>query len=221
MKLGDQFPNFEAETNEGPIKFYDWLGDSWCMFFSHPADFTPVCTTELGRAAELHSEFQKRGIKLIAMSCDPVESHQGWIKDIEGLSSSLNEGDFKIPIIADPKRELAVKFQMLDPDEIDKEGIPLPARAVFIIGPDKKLKLSILYPATTGRNFVELLRVIDSLKLTAAKKVATPADWKMGDPAMVVPSLSKEEADKLFPNGYELKEVPSGKQYLRMTTDYQ
>jgi 1-Cys peroxiredoxin 6 len=220
MKLGDVFPNFDAETNEGPIKFYDWLGDSWGILFSHPADYTPVCTTELGRAAKLKPEFDKRNVKMIALSCDNVESHRGWIKDIEGYCPDLGAGGFKIPIIADPKRELAVQFGMLDPDEIDAAGIPLTARALFVVGPDKKLKLSILYPATTGRNFTEVLRVIDSLQLTAIKKVATPANWNMGDPAMVIPSLSDEEAKELFPGGFKTEELPSGRRYLRMTTDY-
>lgn len=221
MNLGDVFPNFEAETNEGDIKFYDWLGDSWGILFSHPADYTPVCTTELGNAAKLVPEFEKRGVKLIALSCDDAESHRGWIKDIEGYCPDLGSGGFKIPIIADPKRDLAVKFGMIDPDEKDAEGMPLTCRAVFVIGPDKKLKLSMLYPATTGRSFSEILRAVDSLQLTAQKKVATPANWKMGDSAMVVPSLSEEEAKAEFPGGFEVHEVPSGKQYLRTTKDYQ
>nr|CAC38779.1 glutathione peroxidase [Suberites domuncula] len=209
--LGQIFPNFEADTTEGPIKFHDWLGDGWGILFSHPADFTPVCTTELGTVAKLVPEFQKRNVKVIAISCDPVDSHKTWIKDIESYGKLSS---FGYPIIADKNRELAVQFGMLDPEEKDKAGLPLTARAVFIIGPDKKLKLSLLYPATTGRNFDEILRVVDSLQLTAYKKVATPANWKNGEKCMILPSVSKEDAEK-FP-GYETADVPSGKKYIRL-----
>uniref|UniRef100_A0A671V7L1 Peroxiredoxin-6 n=1 Tax=Sparus aurata TaxID=8175 RepID=A0A671V7L1_SPAAU len=208
--LGDEFPNFEADTTVGRIKFHDFLGSSWGILFSHPRDFTPVCTTELACAAKLTDEFKKRGVKMIALSIDSVEDHKAWI-------SSAADKDLPFPIIADDKRELSVKLGMLDPDERDKDGMPLTARCVFVVGPDKKLKLSILYPATTGRNFDELLRVIDSLQLTAQKKVATPVDWKPGDKVMVIPSLSEAEAANLFPNGVTTKEVPSGKKYLRYT----
>lgn len=214
MKLGDEFPNFEADTTIGRIKFYDWLGDSWGILFSHPKDYTPVCTTELGRVVELTDEFKKRGIKLIALSCDSVEEHNGWTEDIKACINYTS--DFPYPIIGDPKRELAIAFGMLDPEERDKTGIPLPARAVFVIGSDKRVKLSILYPATTGRNFAEILRVIDSMQLTANKKVATPVDWKVGDPCMVLPSLSPEEAQRLFP-AMQVKSLPSGKGYMRYT----
>jgi len=214
MKLGDEFPNFDADTTIGPIKFHDWLGDSWGILFSHPKDFTPVCTTELGRVAELTDEFKKRGIKMIALSCDSVEEHLGWTEDIKACINYT--GTFPYPIIADPKRELAISLGMLDPDEKDKTGIPLPCRAVFVVGSDKRVKMSILYPATTGRNFSEILRVIDSIQLTATKKVATPADWKVGDRCMVLPSLSQDEAQSLFP-GMEVKKVPSGKGYMRFT----
>lgn len=213
-KLGEVFPTFKASTSKGEIEFHEWIGDSWAILFSHPADYTPVCTTELGRVAKLVPEFEKRGCKLIALSCDSVDSHKGWIKDIQHHS---NLSDFPYPIIADDKRDLAVKFGMLDPDEIGKEGLPLTARCVFIIGPDKKLKLSILYPATTGRNFDEILRVLDSLQLTANKKVATPADWKNGQDCMVLPTVKPEDVPKLFPKGVRIEEVPSGKQYLRYT----
>ncbi|KXJ21808.1 Peroxiredoxin-6 [Exaiptasia diaphana] len=152
---------------------------------------------------------------MAALSCDDVESHKGWIKDIQDYSKL--KGDFPYPIIADPKRELAVLLGMVDPDEKDAKGLPLTCRAVFIIGPDKKLKLSILYPATTGRNFDEVLRVIDSLQLTATKKVATPVEWKSGGSCMVLPSISQEEAPKIFPKGVEVKEMPSGKKYMRFT----
>ncbi|XP_008305422.1 peroxiredoxin-6 [Cynoglossus semilaevis] len=216
LLLGDEFPNFEADTTIGRIKFHDFLGSSWGILFSHPRDFTPVCTTELACAARISDEFKKRGVKMIALSVDSVEDHRCWSKDVMAFNSAA-ESQLPFPIIADDKRELAVKLGMLDPDELDKDGIPLTARCVFVIGPDKKMKLSILYPATTGRNFDELLRVIDSLQLTAQKKVATPVDWKPGDKVMVIPSLSDAEAAQLFPNGVTTKELPSGKKYLRYT----
>ncbi|CAJ1071720.1 peroxiredoxin-6-like [Xyrichtys novacula] len=218
MLLGDVFPDFEAEATTGKIKFYEFLGDSWGILFSHPKDYTPVCTTELGRAARLSSEFSKRNVKMIALSIDGLEDHHGWTQDIlaynceESACSSL-----PFPIIADCKQELAVALGMLDPDEKDKNGTPLTARCVFIIGPDKRLKLSLLYPATTGRNFDEILRVVDSLQLTAGKQVATPADWKPGDCVMVSPSMSEEEAASMFPGGVYTKDLPSGKKYLRYT----
>ncbi|XP_071509452.1 peroxiredoxin-6-like [Diadema antillarum] len=217
LNLGDVFPDSEVDTSVGKLKFHEYFNDSWGILFSHPADYTPVCTTELGRVAQLTGEFEKRNVKLLALSCDDAESHKGWIKDIQSYSGFTSEWPY--PIIADPKRELAVKLGMVDPDEKDKAGMPLTARAVFIIGPDKKLKLSILYPATTGRNFDEILRVIDSLQLTATKKVATPVDWKRGDRCMVVPSLSDDDANKLFSKGFEKVQVPSGKGYIRLTPD--
>ncbi|XP_018525676.1 peroxiredoxin-6 [Lates calcarifer] len=216
LLLGDEFPNFEADTTIGRIKFHDFLGNSWGILFSHPRDFTPVCTTELACAAKISDEFKKRGVKMIALSIDSVEDHRNWSKDVMAFNSEA-ESALPFPIIADDKRELSVQLGMLDPDERDKDGMPLTARCVFVIGPDKKLKLSILYPATTGRNFNELLRVIDSLQLTAQKKVATPVDWKPGDKVMVIPSLSEAEATALFPNGVTTKELPSGKKYLRYT----
>ncbi|XP_022051519.1 peroxiredoxin-6 [Acanthochromis polyacanthus] len=214
--LGDVFPNFEADTTIGKIKFHDFLGDSWGILFSHPRDFTPVCTTELACAAKISNEFKKRNVKMIALSIDSVEDHKGWSKDVMAFNSD-GESPLPFPIIADDKRQLSVQLGMLDPDERDKDGMPLTARCVFVVGPDKKLKLSILYPATTGRNFDELLRVIDSLQLTAQKKVATPVDWKPGDEVMVIPSLSDAEAASLFTNGVTTKELPSGKKYLRYT----
>merc|ERR1712233_157700 len=176
LKLGDVVPNFSSDTTQGNIDFHSWIQDSWAILFSHPADYTPVCTTELGRVQMLSNDFAKRGVKLIALSCDEVDSHNGWIKDIIAYNN-LSTG-FSYPITADPKREVATLYGMMDPDEKDAKGIPLTCRAVFIIGPDKRLKLSLLYPATTGRNFDEILRVIDSLQLTATRKVATPVDWK-------------------------------------------
>jgi len=216
--LGAEFPDFKAETTHGPISFHSWLDGSWAILFSHPADFTPVCTTELAKVIELQPEFEKRGVKLIALSCDSVDCHKRWIDDIEAYNSRVTNDTKKIkyPIIADSDRELAVRFGMLDPDEKDSEGLPLPARAVFIVGPDKTVKLSILYPATTGRNFTEILRVVDSLQLTATKKVATPVDWRQGDACMVLPTLSQEQAKDIFPDHQQV-DLPSGKGYLRLT----
>ncbi|PWA20974.1 hypothetical protein CCH79_00007378, partial [Gambusia affinis] len=214
--LGEVFPNFEADTTSGRIKFHDFLGDSWGILFSHPADYTPVCTTELSRAAKLTDEFKKRGVKMIALSIDSIEDHKKWSKDVMAYGNDAGT-PLPFPIIADDKRELSVQLGMLDPDERNKDGLPLTARCVFVIGPDKKLKLSILYPATTGRNFDEILRAIDSLQLTAQKKVATPVDWKPGEKVMVIPSLPDSEASALFPNGVTTKEMPSGKKYLRYT----
>jgi len=215
--LGDVFPNFEADTTIGKIKFHDFLGDSWGILFSHPRDFTPVCTTELSCAALKSDEFKKRNVKMIALSIDSVADHLSWSKDVMSMAPELNDCPLPFPIIADHNRELSVQLGMLDPDELDKDGMPLTARCVFVVGPDKKLKLSILYPATTGRNFDEIIRVIDSLQLTAVKKVATPADWKPGDKCMVIPSLSDAEAAALFPNGVTTRDVPSKKTYLRYT----
>ncbi|XP_065202112.1 peroxiredoxin-6-like [Planococcus citri] len=216
--LGEVFPDFEADTTVGPIKFHDWLGDGWGILFSHPSDYTPVCTTELARVANLIPEFAKRNVKVVALSCDSVESHQGWINDIKSFGGIIGDG-FPYPIIADEKRDLAVKLGMLDPAEKDSKGLPLTCRAVFVINPDKKLALSILYPATTGRNFDEILRIIDSLQLTAVKKVATPVDWKNGSECMILPTLSEDEAQKNFAR-YSSVKVPSGKNYIRMTKDY-
>ncbi|XP_076315147.1 peroxiredoxin 6a [Tachypleus tridentatus] len=215
VNLGDTFPNFTADTTIGTIDFYDWIGDSWAILFSHPADYTPVCTSELGKSATLNPEFTKRGVKLIALSCDSVDSHKGWISDIKSYCK-FGPG-FPYPIISDEKRELAVKLGMLDPLEKDSQGLPLTCRALFIIGPDKKLKLSMLYPATTGRSFDEVLRVVDSLQLTENKKVATPVDWKQGGDCMVLPSVKDEDIPTLFPAGVKVVPMPSGKTYLRTT----
>eukprot|EP00066_Takifugu_rubripes_P009182 XP_003975892.1 PREDICTED: peroxiredoxin-6-like [Takifugu rubripes] len=218
LLLGQVFPDFEAETTIGTIRFHEFLGDSWGILFSHPRDYTPVCTTELGRAARLGGEFSKRQVKMIALSIDGVEEHRGWTKDILAYNCEESEScELPFPIIADSRRELAVALGMLDPDEKDKDGMPLTARCVFIIGPDKRLKLSLLYPATTGRNFDEILRAVDSLQLTASKRVATPADWKPGDCVMVPPSMSEEEASTMFPEGIYTKDLPSGRKYLRYT----
>lgn len=214
LTLGDVAPEFVADTTQGEIDFHKYIDGSWAILFSHPNDFTPVCTTELGAVGSYLPEFKKRGVKVLALSCNGVESHKAWIKDIESYTPGCS---VSYPIISDPKRELAVKFGMLDPDEKDASGIPLTARAVFIFGPDKKLKLSFLYPATTGRNFKEVLRVIDSLQLTATHSVATPVDWNHGDRVMVVPGLTNEQATAKFPKGFEQISVPSGKGYIRLT----
>lgn len=193
------------------------LHSRWGILFSHPRDFTPVCTTELGRAAKLAPEFAKRNVKLIALSIDSVEDHFAWSKDINAYNGAAPTEKLPFPIIDDKDRDLAILLGMLDPAEKDEKGMPVTARVVFIFGPDKKLKLSILYPATTGRNFDEILRVVDSLQLTASNPVATPVDWKKGESVMVLPTLPEEEAKQLFPKGVFTKELPSGKKYLRYT----
>ncbi|KAI6190925.1 1-Cys peroxiredoxin [Aphelenchoides bicaudatus] len=218
------FKRLMPETNKTFIRsFHEWIGDSWSILFSHPADFTPVCTTELARAAELAPEFQKRNVKMLALSSDSAELHSQWIKDIVSYSNSTTDGEkslsaetFPFEIIADEKRELIRQLGMEDLDERNTDGIPLAARAVFVIGPDRRLKLSILYPATTGRNFDEILRVIDSLQLTAMHNVATPADWRNGQVCMLNPRLSNAEANNQFPN-YSSCDVPSGREYIRFT----
>jgi thioredoxin-dependent peroxiredoxin len=203
-KLGDIAPNFSAQTTEGSVDFHEWLGDSWGVLFSHPADFTPVCTTELGAVAKIKSEFAKRNVKVLAVSVDSLVSHQGWIKDInETQACTMN-----FPIIADPERKVATAYDMIHPNADSTATV----RSVFIIGPDKKIKLTLTYPASTGRNFTEILRVIDSLQLTAKHKLATPADWKQGQDCIVVPAVSDEDAAKLFPIG-----VRKVKPYLRYT----
>eukprot|EP00285_Hemiselmis_virescens_P012225 CAMPEP_0173378256 /NCGR_PEP_ID=MMETSP1356-20130122/1440_1 /TAXON_ID=77927 ORGANISM="Hemiselmis virescens, Strain PCC157" /NCGR_SAMPLE_ID=MMETSP1356 /ASSEMBLY_ACC=CAM_ASM_000847 /LENGTH=220 /DNA_ID=CAMNT_0014331259 /DNA_START=31 /DNA_END=693 /DNA_ORIENTATION=+ len=214
LNLGITVPDFEAQTSDGPMKFHEYIEGSWAILCSHPADYTPVCTTELGHLNKIKDEFTKRGCKVMALSCNDVDSHKGWISDIEETQAC---GKFSYPIIADPSRELAVAWGMVDPVEKDAAGMPLTCRAVFVIGPDKKLKLSILYPASTGRNFDEVLRVIDSLQLTANHSVATPVNWKDGGDCMVVPSLTDEQATAKFPKGFKTTTTPSGKPYLRVT----
>jgi thioredoxin-dependent peroxiredoxin len=204
LRLGDLAPDFQIETTQGTIDFHSWLGDSWGMLFSHPADFTPVCTTELGKTALLKGEFEKKNVKVIAISVDSLESHQRWIPDIE----EVNGVKMNFPIIADPDKKIAELYDMIHPNASEKTTV----RSVFIIGPDKKIKLTLTYPASTGRNFTELLRVIDSLQLTSAYSVATPADWQDGDDTIIVPAVSTEDALVKFPKG--LKVV---KPYLRYT----
>jgi alkyl hydroperoxide reductase subunit AhpC len=203
VQLGDDAPDFTAETTDGKINLYEYLGDGWGVLFSHPKDFTPVCTTELGTVAKLKPEFDKRNTKVIAISVDPLESHKGWVGDIEETQGTK----LNFPIIADPDRTVADLYGMIHPNASDTTTV----RSVFVIGPDKKVKLTLTYPASTGRNFDELLRVIDSLQLTAKHKVATPADWKQGEDVIIVPAVSDEEAKERFG---EFKAV---KPYLRYT----
>lgn len=204
LQLGDKVPDFTQDSSEGTISFYDWAGDSWVILFSHPADYTPVCTTELGEAAKLKPEFDKRNVKILALSVDDAESHKGWIGDInETQSTTLN-----YPILADADKKVSDLYGMIHPNANAKVTV----RAVFIIDPEKKLRLTITYPPSTGRNFDEILRVIDSLQLTDHYQVATPVNWKDGDDCVVVPSISTEEAKAKFPKG-----VTEVKPYLRMT----
>lgn len=204
IRLGDVAPDFTADTTEGKIKFHDWLGNSWGILFSHPADFTPVCTTELGTVAKLRGEFDKRNVKVIAVSVDPVDSHNKWISDInETQGTKVN-----YPLIADPDFRVANLYGMVHPNESDKFTV----RSVFVIGPDKKVKLTITYPASTGRNFDEILRVIDSLQLTANYSVATPANWKQGEDVIITPAVKDEDIAAKFPKG--AKHIKS---YLRVT----
>ena len=204
LRLGDKAPNFRAQTTIGEIDFYEYLGDSWGVLFSHPADYTPVCTTELGRTALLKEEFAKRGVKVLAVSVDPIDKHHGWVKDINETQSC--EVDF--PLIADEDKKVSELYDMIHPNASATATV----RSLFIIGPDKTVKLMITYPASTGRNFHEILRVIDSLQLTANHSVATPANWQEGEDVIVVPAISTEDAIKKFPKG--VKEV---KPYLRYT----
>ncbi|MCU0346120.1 MAG: peroxiredoxin [Saprospiraceae bacterium] len=204
IRLGDIAPDFTAETTQGTIHFHEWLGDGWGLLFSHPADFTPVCTTELGRTAALKGEFDKRGVKAIALSVDPIESHFDWLKDIE----ETQHVTMNFPIIADPDRKVAELYDMIHPNASEKFTV----RTVFVIGPDKKVKMTLTYPASTGRNFLEILRVIDSLQLTANYSVATPAEWKNGEDVVIAPAIKDEDIPAKFPKGH--KRI---KYYLRMT----
>ncbi|CAB3225121.1 unnamed protein product [Arctia plantaginis] len=217
LYLGDTFPNFSANTTEGEIDFHTWLGDSWGILFSHPSDFTPVCTTELARVLTLLPEFTKRNTKVIGLSCDSIASHEEWCKDIQYYSGLYEDEKFPYPIIEDKDRQLAMKLGMVDKDELDNKGIPLSARAVFIVDPLKKFRLQLLYPATTGRNFTEILRVLDSLQITDKAKIATPVDWQVGDDCMVLPSVPQDQIATVFPQGIKEISLPSGKKYLRKT----
>ncbi|WP_438765735.1 peroxiredoxin [Kushneria sp. TE3] len=204
LQLGDTAPDFSQDSTEGTINFHEWLGDSWAILFSHPKDFTPVCTTELGEVARLKSEFDKRNTKAIGLSVDPIEDHHAWKGDIEETQGcGLN-----FPLLADADRSVSEKYGMIHPNANDT----LTVRSVFVIDPKKKVRLTLTYPASAGRNFQEILRVLDSLQLTDNEKVATPVNWRQGDDVIIVPSLSNEEAAKLFPQGWDEK-----KPYLRMT----
>ena len=204
LRLGDIAPNFKAKTTEGEIDFYEYLGDSWGVLFSHPADYTPVCTTELGKTALLKEEFAKRNVKVLAVSVDPLEKHMGWRNDINETQNCTVD----FPIIADEDKTVANLYGMIHPNASETFTV----RSLFVIGPDKKVKLTLTYPASTGRNFHEVLRVLDSLQLTAKYSVATPADWKEGEDVIVVPAVSTEDAQKKFPKGLKIV-----KPYLRYT----
>lgn len=204
LRLGDTAPNFTADTTEGPIDFYDYIGDSWAVLFSHPKDFTPVCTTELGECARIKPEFDQRGVKIIGLSVDPSDAHERWAKDIEETQGTAPN----FPLIADHDRRVADLYDMVHPNASDTMTV----RSVFVIGPDKKIKLTLTYPAATGRNFDEILRVIDSLQLTAKYSVATPVNWKDGDDVIIVPAVTDDEAKEKFPGGWK-----APKPYLRIT----
>lgn len=204
IRLGEVAPDFTAMTTEGEVSFHNWLGDSWGLLFSHPADFTPICTTELGRTASLKEEFDKRGVKVMAVSIDPLDSHHEWIKDIEETQNVK----MNFPIVADEDRKVAELYDMIHPAMTEKVTV----RTVFVIGPDKKVKLTLTYPPATGRNFQEILRAIDSLQLTANFSVATPADWEQGQDVVISPAISDEDAVTKFPKGFT-----TVKPYLRVT----
>jgi 1-Cys peroxiredoxin 6 len=218
IKLGAVFPNFECRTTKGNFKFHEFLqkGEQWTILFSHPKDFTPVCTTEIGKLHKQVGEYSRRGVKLIGLSCDSVEDHKVWSKDVLHVANEAGE-ELAFPIIADEKRVLASMLGMLDPLERDAAAMPLPARALFLIGPDKTNRLTLLYPATTGRDFSEVLRVVDSLKYTADPSLVTPANWKEGDRMMVAATVSEEtlQADPHKFANLEVKPLPSGKEYMR------
>ncbi|MFQ5544290.1 MAG: peroxiredoxin [Nitrospiria bacterium] len=204
LRLGDEAPDFSAETTEGKINFHEWLGDAWGILFSHPKDFTPVCTTELGTVAKILPELQKRNVKVLAVSVDPLDDHIGWIKDINETQNTT----VSYPIIADPEKNVAALYDMIHPNALDNMTV----RSVFVIGPDKKIKLTLTYPASAGRNFDEILRVVDSLQLTAKFSVATPANWKDGDDVIIAPAVSDDKIPSKFPKGHTVV-----KPYLRYT----
>ncbi len=204
LRLGDIAPDFTAETSEGVIHFHEWLGDGWAVLFSHPRDYTPVCTTELGAVARIKDEFDKRNTKVIAISVDPLDSHAGWIDDINETQNTI----VNFPLIADPDKTVANLYDMIHPNASDTATV----RSVFIIGPDKKIKLMLTYPASTGRNFAEILRVLDSLQLTANYSVATPANWENGQDCVVIPAIKTEDIPAKFPKGHTVI-----KPYLRTT----
>ncbi|MGQ9426990.1 peroxiredoxin [Gilvimarinus sp. F26214L] len=204
LHLGDTAPDFEVETTKGKIRFHDWIGDSWCFFFSHPADFTPVCTTEMGRTAQLAKDFEARNVKPLGLSTDTVEEHNKWILDVNDTQNT--QLDF--PIVADPNKEISQLYEMIHPGESDTSAV----RSVYIIDPKKKIRLMMTYPMAVGRNFDEILRVIDALQIGDKHRIATPADWTKGEKVIIPPSISNEEATKMFPQGWDEK-----RPYLRMT----
>ena len=204
IRLGDEAPDFTADTTQGPLSFHAWKGKSWAVLFSHPRDFTPVCTTELGRAAALKEEFEKRNCKMVGLSVDPVDSHVRWEQDITEVTGQK----VNFPMIGDPDRKVAMLYDMIHPNAADNVTV----RSVFIVGPDNKVKLTITYPQSTGRNFDEILRVIDSLQLTAGYQVSTPVDWKQGEDVIIIPAVSDADAMQKFPKGFVTK-----KPYLRVT----
>jgi alkyl hydroperoxide reductase subunit AhpC len=204
IRLGDEAPNFTAETTQGTVNFHEWLGDGWGILFSHPKDYTPVCTTELGAMAKLTEDFKQRNVKVLAISVDPIDSHKGWVNDINETQGCT----VSYPIIADPEKKVANLYDMIHPNALDNMTV----RSVFIIGPDKKVKLMLTYPASTGRNFQEILRVVDSLQLTAKFKVATPANWKDGEDCIITPAVTDADIPNLFPKGHRMV-----KPYLRYT----
>lgn len=204
LRINDQAPNFQTETTQGKIDFHEWIGDKWAVLFSHPKDFTPVCTTELGYMASIQSEFDKRNTKIIGLSIDPLNDHQRWLKDVEEVGGS----PIRYPVIADTDLHVAKLYNMFPADETGSaEGrtalTNATVRSIFVIGPDKNIKLMMTYPMTTGRNFNEILRVIDSMQLTARHKVATPVNWQQGEDVIIVPSISNEEAEKIYPEGWK------------------
>jgi alkyl hydroperoxide reductase subunit AhpC len=203
LRLGDDAPDFEADTTEGRLRFHEWLGDSWGVLFSHPKDFTPVCTTELGEVARIKDEFDRRGVRVIGLSVDPLEAHQRWSDDIEETQGHRPN----FPMVADPERAVSDLYGMIHPNASDTTTV----RSVFVIGPDKKVKLMLTYPQSTGRDFAEILRVIDSLQLTADHKVSTPVNWRQGEDVIIVPAVSDEEAQQRFPGGWK-----AVKPYLRL-----
>ena len=210
LRIGDIAPDFKAETTTGDISFHKWIGDSYAMIFSHPKDFTPVCSTELSRTAALKQEFDKRNCKIIGLSVDTVSEHSSWESDIADVCGNFNGAPINFPLIADKDRKIAEMYGMIHPAELEN----LTIRSVFIIGPDKKIKLMMTYPASTGRNFNEILRALDSIKLTADHKVATPVDWKNGDDCIIVPNIDDIQAKELFPSGWNAL-----KPYLRLVSD--
>ncbi|KAL8441810.1 hypothetical protein Emag_006884 [Eimeria magna] len=219
LNLGDKFPNFDADAFgvKGKFNLYDYLGDSYGLFFSHPNDFTPVCTSELGELAKLAKQFTDKNCKLVGFSCNDMKSHEAWAKDI--LAHAGVSGELPFPIVCDPDRSLASNLGIMDPKEKDKEGLPLTCRSVFFIGKCKSVKASILYPATIGRSFKEILRVLDALELVEQYPVSTPVEWQPGQKVCVIPDLSMEEAKQKFKKGVEPQQLPSGKEYIRMTPD--